>query len=282
MDVPAFLRQADGGNPFLGLQPVVVLKRTSSGQPTAVTTHDFMDDQHTGVGAVLTDDVLCILGDLFSGGPCTQGLADRHNVVVDRLGQADDRQVVVMLFEVGSKICSRGVGVVATDGVQNVNAILTELLSSLFKRIFAFGDKATLDEVLRVGQLDARVTNRGATEAVKDSSMLTSFFVNDNEVAGQQTVVAVLVRDDLDRRIDFVVALNEATNSGRKTRSEATGGEQSDATNRHGNTFQRWNKCGRTTRTSNTTSLKPQWSWYGGSPVPWTGAHGFILRFHPC
>ncbi|CRH67863.1 Uncharacterised protein [Chlamydia trachomatis] len=96
--------------------------------------------------------------------------------------------------------------------------------------------------------------------------MLTSFFVNNDEVAGQQTVVAVLVRDDLDRRIDFVVALNEATNSGRKTRSEATGGEQSDATNRHGNTFQRWNKCGRTTRTSNTTSLKPQWSWYGGRP----------------
>ena len=42
---------------------------------------------------------------------------DRHDVVVDRLGQADDRQFVGVLMEVCREVGCRGVGVVTADRV---------------------------------------------------------------------------------------------------------------------------------------------------------------------
>ncbi len=139
-----------------------------------------------------------------------------------------------MLVEVGGQVGGGGVGVVATDGVQDVDAVLAQLLGGHLQRVLALGDQAALDEVLRVGQLDAGVADRGAAEAVQDASVLASFFVDDDVVAGEQAVVAVLVGDDLDLGSDLVVALDEATDGGGQTRGEAAGGEQGDATNRHG------------------------------------------------
>ena len=233
VDVPTLLRQADRGHPLLGLQPVVVALRTGGGQPTAVAAHDLVDDEHARVGAVLADDVLGVLGDLFSGGPCTQGLADRHNVVVDRLGQAHDGQVVVVLLQVGGQIGGGRVGVVATDGVQDVDAVGAQLLGGLLQRILILGHEATLDQVLLVRQLDAGVTDRGAAEAVQDGGVLARFLVHQHVVAGKQAVVAVLVSDDLNRGINFVVALDESTDGGGQARGEATCGQQGNTTDRH-------------------------------------------------
>jgi hypothetical protein len=50
------------------------------------------------------------------------------DVVVDRLGQADDGERVVVLREEGGEVGRGGVGVVAADGVQHVDAVLDELV----------------------------------------------------------------------------------------------------------------------------------------------------------
>ena len=233
VDVPTLLRQADRGHPLLGLEPLVVALRTGGGQPPAVAAHDLVDDEHAGVGAVLADDVLGVLRHLFSGGPRAQGLADRHHVVVDGLGQAHDGQVVVVLLQVGSKVGSRRVGVVATDGMQDIDAVSAQLLGSLLQRILILGDEAALDQVLLVRQLDAGVADRRATVAVEDGSVLTRFLVHQHVVAGEQAVVAVLVGDDLDGGINFVVALNESADGGGQARGEATCGQQGNTTDRH-------------------------------------------------
>ena len=92
MDVPALLGQAEGGGPLLGLEQVVVAAGGLSGEVAAVAAHALVDDEHAGVGAVLTDDVEGEAGALVGRGPGAQGLADRNHVVVDGLGQGDDVQ----------------------------------------------------------------------------------------------------------------------------------------------------------------------------------------------
>ena len=77
---------------------------------------------------MLADDVEGEAGALLGGGPGAQGLADRDDVVVDGLGQADDGELVVVLVEVGGQVRCGGVGVVAADCVQDVDAVLAQLL----------------------------------------------------------------------------------------------------------------------------------------------------------
>ncbi len=123
VDVPALLGQAEGGRPLLGLEQVVVAAGGLGGEVAAVAAHALVDDEHAGVGAVLADDVQGEAGALVGRGPGAQGLADRDDVVVDGLGQADDGELVVVLVEVGGQVGGGGVGVVAADGVQDVDAV---------------------------------------------------------------------------------------------------------------------------------------------------------------
>ena len=118
--------------------------------------------------------------------------------------------------------------------MQDIDAILAQLLGSESKRIDAFFNEAARHKVLRVGQLDARVTDRRTAELTQNRCVTTSFFINDNVVAGEQAMVAILVKNDLNFGSDLSVALNEITNSGRKTRGKATSGQEGNTTNRHG------------------------------------------------
>ena len=99
-----------------------------------------------------------------------------------------------MLVQVGCEICCGRVCVVTANGVQNINAILAQLLGSKCKRVNAFFNQASVDKVLCIGQLDARVTDGRTTKLAKNTCVTASFFVDDNIVAGQKAVVAVLVR----------------------------------------------------------------------------------------
>ena len=76
-----------------------------------------------GFAACSLTDVLEEDRALLGGGPRAERLADRDDVVVDRLGQTDDRERVVVLREVRGQIGGGGVGVVATDGVQDGDAV---------------------------------------------------------------------------------------------------------------------------------------------------------------
>ena len=140
-------------------------------------------------------------------------------------------------MQVGGQVGGGGVGVVATDGVQDVDAVLAQLLGGELQGVDALLDEAALDEVLGVGELDARVADRGPAEVAQDAGVLAALFVDDDVVAGEQAVVAVLVGDDLDLGSDLRVALNEVADGGGQTGGETASGEQGDATNRHREPF---------------------------------------------
>ena len=72
---------------------------------------------------MLGDDVAEVARALFGGGPGAEGLADRIHVVVNRLGETDDGERIVVLREEGGEVGGGGVGVVAADGVENIDTI---------------------------------------------------------------------------------------------------------------------------------------------------------------
>ena len=78
------------------LDPLVVRARRGRGQPAAVAAHHLVDDEHPRVGRVLGDDVAGEQRALLGGGPRAERLPDRHDVVVDGLGQPDDGQLVAV------------------------------------------------------------------------------------------------------------------------------------------------------------------------------------------
>ena len=240
VDVPALAGQAERRGPLPGGQQLVVAAGRLGGEVAAVAAHALVDDEHARVGAVLADDVEGEAGALLGRGPGAQGLADRDDVVVDGLGQADDGELVVVLVEVGGQVGGGGVGVVATDGVQDVDAVLAQLLGGELQGVDALLHQAALDEVLGVGELDAGVADRGPAEVAQDAGVLAALVVDDDVVAGEQAVVAVLVGDDLDLGSDLRVALDEVADGGGQTGGETASGEQGDATNRHREPFGLW------------------------------------------
>ncbi len=102
------------------------------GEPAAVAAHDFVDDEHAGVGVVLGDDVLEVACAFFGGGPSAEGLLNGKDVVVDGFGEADNDEVVVVFGEVGGEVGGGGVGVVSSDGVQDVDVVFDELVGGDF------------------------------------------------------------------------------------------------------------------------------------------------------
>ena len=149
------------------LHPLVVRERGGRGQPAAVAAHDLVDDQHPRVGRVLGDDVAGVERALLGGGPGAERLADRDDVVVDRLGQPDDGQLVAVAAQVGREVGGGAVGVVAADGVQDVDAVAAQLLGGDVQRVLALLDEAALHAVLDVGELDPAVADRAAAERVQ-------------------------------------------------------------------------------------------------------------------
>src|SRR5665811_2359322 len=116
------------------------------------------------------------------------------------------------------------------------SAVGLQLLGRDLQRVLPVGHQATLDTVLGVGQLDTRVADRAAAEAVQQRGLGAGLVVDDDLVPPQQAVVAVLVGDDLDLGRDLGVALDEPTDRGRQTRRETARGQQGDTVNRHGTT----------------------------------------------
>ena len=167
MDVERGTAEPDGGQPFGAVEQLAVFQRGGGGEPAAVASHDFVDDQHARVGVVFGDDVLEVASALFGGGPGAQRLLDRVHVVVDGLGQTDDREPVVVCGQKGGEIGGGGVGVVPADGMEHVDAILDQLVGGDFLRVLAFLDQAALHAVLDVGEFDPAVADGRAAEAMQ-------------------------------------------------------------------------------------------------------------------
>ena len=152
-----------------------------------------------------------------------EGLPDRDDVVVDGLGQPDDGQLVVVAGQVGREVGGRGVGVVAADGVQHVDAVGGQLVGRDLERVLALGDQPALDEVRRVGQLDPAVAERAAAEAVQQVRVPADLVGHRDRAAGEQAGVAVEVADDLHVGGDLGVPLDQAADRGRQAGREPPG-----------------------------------------------------------
>ena len=149
------------------LDPLVVRERGGRGQPAAVPAHHLVDDQHPRVGRMLGDDVAGEQGALLGGGPRAERLLDRHDVVVDGLGQADHRQL-------DSRCCAgrpRGRRRCRWCRRRRWCAGRRRRRGSAARRRPAAGparaDEAALDAILDVGELDPAVADRGAAERVQ-------------------------------------------------------------------------------------------------------------------
>jgi hypothetical protein len=133
-----------------------------------------------------------------------------------------------VLLEVGGQIGRGGVGVVATDGVQDGHAVTRELLGRDLQRILAFLDQAALHTVLHVGQLDAAVLDGAAAVTVEHVRAGANLGRDRHALAEQQPLVAAEVADDLDLGRELRVTLDEPAHGGRQARRQAACGQDRD------------------------------------------------------
>ena len=193
-----------------------------------MAAHDFVHDQRLRRGALLVADVIEEAGADFGGRPGAERLADRHDVVVDGLRQADDREVVAVRAEIGGKVGRRRVGVVAADSVEDGDAVLGEPLGGHAQRVLAFLDEAALHAVGGVRQLHAAVADGRAAVAMEEGRLFAHVLRDLDTVGKQEALVAGAIGDQLDLRRDVAVAFDEASDSGRQTGREPAGGQHCD------------------------------------------------------
>ena len=74
-----------------------------------------------------------------------------------------------MVGQEGRQVGGGGVGVVAADGVQHVDAVGGEPVGRRLQRVDSFGDQSALDQVGRVGELDPRVADRRSAVGVQQA-----------------------------------------------------------------------------------------------------------------
>ena len=188
-----------------------------------------------GLALCFVDDVLEEDGALLGGGQRAERLADRNDVVVDRLRQADDGQVVAVVAEIGGKVGRRGVGVVAADGVEDGDAVLGELLGRDLRAGFSpsltrprFTQSATLVSLTRllpIGEPPCAVQDMRAGRAL---SAVTAI-----ESPSSRPVIAAEIADELDLGRDVGVALDQRGHRRGKAGRKPTGGQHCDFVLRH-------------------------------------------------
>ena len=159
-----------------------------------------MDDERTGRGAALLDDVPEILCALFGGRVGSKGLLDRIDIVIDGLRKADHDKLVVVLREIGREVGGRRVGIVSADRVKHVNTILDELIRSDLERILALLDKTALDAILHVRELHAAVADRAAAMLRELESVLADLGGDRNGLSLEKPHVTIKVSNQFNVR----------------------------------------------------------------------------------
>ena len=216
------------GTKFISGNQLAVFDRRGRREPAAVAAHDFVDDEHARVGVVLGHHVGEEMRAFFGRRPCAEALADRDHVVVNRLGQADDGEIVIVRLEKFRKVGRGGVRVVAANGVQHVHAVLHQLVGGHFLRVLAFLHEAALHAILHVGQLHAAVADGAAAVLHKRFPILAHRGRHLQAVALQQAHVAVHVADDFHVRRLARVGFNQIANGRAQARGQAAGRQDSN------------------------------------------------------
>ncbi len=194
---------------FIVLRVLDVGTGGSRGQPATVTAHDLVNHQRARRSTLFIADMVEEVCANFGRSPGSQRLLDGNDIIINRLRQADHSQVVAVCAEIGGKVGGGGVGVVATDRMQDRHPIGGEPVSCNLQRVLAFLDKAPLHAVRSIGQLDAAVANWGTAIAVKQMRLFTHVLVDFDSIAKQQSLIARAVGNQLDLWRDIGIALNE-------------------------------------------------------------------------
>ena len=66
----------------------------------------------------------------------------------------------MFLQQVGRQLRGLGIGIIASNGMQDMNLILEQLLCRHFQGRIALLDVATLDAILHIGQLPQGTSNK--------------------------------------------------------------------------------------------------------------------------
>mmetsp|Transcript_47761 Transcript_47761/g.113678 ORF Transcript_47761/g.113678 Transcript_47761/m.113678 type:complete len:296 (-) Transcript_47761:209-1096(-) len=162
VDVELVAVEAEARDHVLRLELLAVRSGGRRREPPAVPPHHLVDDEHTRARRVLVHHVAEEERPLLRGGLGAERQPDGVHVVVDRLREADNRERVVVLPEVGGEVSGGRVGVVAADGVQHVDPEFDQHVRRDLLGVFPLLDEPTLHAILSVGQLDARVADRRA------------------------------------------------------------------------------------------------------------------------
>src|SRR5690606_23073613 len=139
---------ADARQPLLVGVPGEVVAGRRGGEPATGPPHHLVHDQHPRGGSVLGQHVAGEEGGLLGGAQGTQRLPDRDHVVVDRLGQPHHGEADLLLGEVGSEVGGGGVGVVAADGVQDVDTVGDQTVGRDLEGGLVGADQSALAAVL--------------------------------------------------------------------------------------------------------------------------------------
>ena len=112
--------------------------------------------------------------------------------------------------------------------MEDIDAVLDELVGGDFLRVLAFFHQAALHAVFDVGEFDAAVADGAAAVLVENRSGGAFGGADLVGVAEEEALVAAVVGDELDVGRDFGVALDEAADGGAEAGREAAGGEEGD------------------------------------------------------
>src|SRR5262245_2939102 len=127
-------------------------------EPAAVAPHDLMNIQHATGSALLIHNIGKEPRTLFRGGDGAQCLPNWVDIIVYRLGEADDRQFMLHMLEVGGKFRRRRVGVVTANRMKNGNLVASQLLACDGKRVVLLRDETPLHAVRLVLQTHTAVS----------------------------------------------------------------------------------------------------------------------------
>ena len=221
VDVLALAREAELRQELdAAVEHLVVGDRRERRQPPAVAPHHLVDDERARVRAVLLDDVHEEPRALLRRRVGAEGLLDRVDVVVDRLGEAHDRERVVVLREIRRKVRRRRVRVVAANRVEDVHAVLHELVRRHLERILALLHEPALHAVLHVRELHAAVADRTAAVLREHERVLAHLGRDRDRLALEEAHVTVNVADHLDLRRPLRVLVNQEPDRGTETGRE--------------------------------------------------------------
>mmetsp|Transcript_5698 Transcript_5698/g.8008 ORF Transcript_5698/g.8008 Transcript_5698/m.8008 type:complete len:224 (-) Transcript_5698:158-829(-) len=179
---------------LLLLEKITVFQRGGGSEVSRITSHALMNDEHAGVGGTLRNNILEKGCSVTSGSLGSKGLLDGVDIIIDSLGHTDDSHLPIVLFEkVLGKLCCLTVGIISSDGVDNVDLILDELLGCNFNGKNSLRCKTTGYTVLHVGELNSRVTNGGSTQVMKSMAMFPSFLSDHEGISEKNSLVSITV-----------------------------------------------------------------------------------------